>query len=78
MIEDKTDEFLKLIESHLELKATFLRYYKYSFEYIIEIEGQKWHFWVGGDRDEIYKWVFEPLMTLKDLRNKIRYVEKIM
>jgi hypothetical protein len=74
--ENETSEFIKLVEKHSELKATFFSYYKYSFGFIIEIEGQKWEFWVGGDRDDIYRLVIEPLVTLKDLRNNITYAKK--
>lgn len=76
--ENETSEFIKLIDIHTELKATFFSYYKYSFGFITEIDGLKWEFWIGGDKDDIYKLVVEPLMLLKDLRNKITYAKKII
>ena len=74
--EKETNEFMKLVEKYPDVRATFASYYKYEFKFITEVEGERWEFWVGGDRDDIYRLYIEPSMILKDLRYDIAYAEK--
>lgn len=65
--EISAEEFEKIAKNNPNAIAEFASYYKYYFNFIVEMENAFWLFSVGGDSDDIYRLEVSPETTLEEI-----------